>query len=467
MIGASAELGHAYPILVATGGVSGAFANVSADNLPFIQASLSGPTIADPNDVFLTLTRNGVPFASVATSPNQVSVANALEAGPAGSGLDLALDVQSAAGAQRAFGALSGEVYASAQTAMLNDSLFVRETLLARMRQASFAGVDGPTVALASGGPTTMTYADDLGSSPAASAVTNAAGGRLTISPGAAPAAVPATYSWIQAIDSWGRFSGDGDAATASRSLGGLFAGVDHRFDSNWLAGVAGGYTDSSVSVSDRGSAADIGAVHLAGYVAASFGPWSLRSAAAASFSALDATRSLAFPGFAETASARYDAATAQVFSEASYGMTLGKIAAETFGGLAFAHLNVGGFAENGGGVAALSGSSNDLGIGYSTLGGRAAVDYLLANGMALTPRVSVAWQHAFGSLTPTEALTFQSTGETFAIAGLPIARDTALFEGGLELRLGPRAEVGLSYSGQYGDRVTSNSVKGNLTWLF
>ena len=192
-----------------------------------------------------------------------------------------------------------------------------------------------------------------------------------------------------------------------------------------------------------------------------------MRSAAAASFSALDATRSLAFPGFAESASTRYDAVTTQVFSEASYSLTLGKIAAEPFGGLAFAHLNVDGFAENGGGVAALSGSANHLDIGYSTLGGRAAVDYRLANGMALTPRVSVAWQHAFGALTPTETLTFNNTGQTFAVAGLPIARDTALFDGGLDLRLSPRAEVGLSYSGQYGARATSNSIKGNLTWLF
>ena len=414
------------------------------------------------DDVFLTLARNGVSYASVATTANQAAVANAVSAGPAWSALDAALNVQSTTGAERAFDAMSGEVYASAQTAMLNDSLFLREALLGRMRQASFAGVDGATAALASGGPTTMTYTDDLGSSPAASALTNAGAGGLTISPGA----VPATYSWIQAIDSWGRFGGDGDAATASRSLGGVFAGVDHRFDANWLAGVAGGYTDSSVDISDRGSMADIAAAHLAGYVAATFGPWSLRSAASGSFSALDATRSLAFPGFAETASARYDAATAQVFSEASYGMTLGKIAAEPFGGLAFAHLNVGGFAENGGG-AALSGSSNDVDIGYATLGGRAAVDYLLANGMALTPRLSAAWQYAFGSLTPTQTLTFQSTGETFAIAGLPLARDTALFEGGLDLRLGPRAEVGLSYSGQYGGHVTSNSIKGNLTWLF
>jgi outer membrane autotransporter protein len=469
VLGGGAELGHAYPILVANGGVYHAFDYVSVDNLPFLKASLTcyACDTGAAGDVYLTLARNGVSYASVATTPNQLAVANAVAAGPAGSGLDLTLDVQSATAAQRAFGSLSGEVYASAETAMLNDSVYLRETLLARMRQASVAGAFGPTAALASGGPTTTAYADDLGSSSAASALADTGGGRLTISPGAPPAAVPAIYSWIQAIDSWGRLGGDGDAATASRSLGGFFAGVDRRFDSNWLAGVAGGYTSSSVSVSDRGSEADIGAAHLAGYVTASYGRWNLRSAAAASFSVLDSTRSLAFPGFAERASARFDAATAQIFSEASYSMTLGGIAAEPFGRLAFAHLNVDGFAENGGGVAALSGSSNDLDIGYSTLGGRAAVDCLVANGMVLTPRVSIAWQHAFGSLTPTETFTFQSTGETFAVAGLPTARDTALFDGGLDFRLSPRAEVGLSYSGQYGDRVTSNALKGNLTWLF
>ena len=113
------------------------------------------------------------------------------------------------------------------------------------------------------------------------------------------------------------------------------------------------------------------------------------------------------------------------------------------------------------------------MGAGRSELGAalfgldRGRSGQILLGGMALTPRVSVAWQHAFGALTPTETLTFNSTGQTFAVAGLPIARDTALFDGGLDLRLSPRAEVGLSYSGQYGARATSNSIKGNLTWLF
>ncbi|MGO9005201.1 MAG: autotransporter domain-containing protein [Beijerinckiaceae bacterium] len=477
LIGYNPVLGQAYPILSAAGGITGTFANATTDNLPFIKASLSGPTIADPNDVFLTLTRNGVPFASVATSPNQVSVANTLDAGPAASGLGLAVTTQFAAGAQRAFDALSGEVYASAQTVMLNDSLYVREALLGRMRQASFAGDTGPTAALATGGPTaalatggpTLAYAQETRSSlsPSVDSALAYAGGEWPAFPLKAAPAVPATTFWIQGIGSWDRFSGDGNAANASSTLDGIFGGVDHRFGSNWLAGVAGGYTNSSISVSDRDSLANIDTAHLAGYAAANSGPWNVRAAAAASFSTLDTSRSIVFPGFAETATAHYGAPMAQIFGEVGYGVTAGQIAAEPFGGLAFVYLHTDEFAESTGGIAELSGSGHDSNIGYSTLGGRAATNFVLFDGMVLTPRVSAAWQHALGSVTSTEALVFQSTAEPFTIAGLPVARDTALLESGFDLRLNPQARIGLSYSAQLGDHAQNNSVQGNLTWRF
>lgn len=227
LIGYNPVLGHAYPIVTATGGVTGTFAAATADNLPFIRPVLS----YDANDVFLTLARSGVPYAGVATSPNQTAVANAIDAGPAASGLGAALAVQSAAGAQRAFDALSGEIHASAQTAMLDDSLHVREALLGRMRQATFAGGIGATAALATGGPTTMAYAQVSGASLApsvASAPAYADGERR-----AAPvkvSAVPATAFWTQGVGSWGRLGGDGNAAGARRTLAGFFSGVDGRF---------------------------------------------------------------------------------------------------------------------------------------------------------------------------------------------------------------------------------------------
>jgi outer membrane autotransporter protein len=77
------------------------------------------------------------------------------------------------------------------------------------------------------------------------------------------------------------------------------------------------------------------------------------------------------------------------------YGLTFGAIAAEPFAGLAWVHLDTASFTETGG-VSALAGTGNKEDVGYSILGARVATYYLLQNGMALIPRASVAWQHAF-----------------------------------------------------------------------
>jgi outer membrane autotransporter protein len=145
--------------------------------------------------------------------------------------------------------------------------------------------------------------------------------------------------------------------------------------------------------------------------------------------------------------------------------VTLGAVAAEPFGGLAVVHLRTDRFAESGG-VAALGGSGGSD-IGYATLGGRVATSYVALNRMVLTPRLSAAWQHALGAAAPAEALAFASTGVPFTVAGLPIARDTALLEGGLDLQINPRARLGLSYSSQLGSHAQRDSVQGNLTWQF
>src|SRR5262249_16123599 len=129
-------------------------------------------------------------------------------------------------------------------------------------------------------------------------------------------------------------------------------------------------------------------------------------------------------------------------------------------------HLDTDSFTETGG-VSALAGSGNRDDVGYSTLGARVATYYLLQNGMALIPRASVAWQHAFGDVTPTAALSFQSTGGGFNIFGVPIARDAALVEAGGDLQLGPQTKVGVAYVGQLASNARDHSVKANFSWRF
>jgi subtilase-type serine protease len=118
--------------------------------------------------------------------------------------------------------------------------------------------------------------------------------------------------------------------------------------------------------------------------------------------------------------------------------------------------------------LAGLNFASSNFEVGYSTLGVRAASLVPLWNGMVLIPRASAAWQHAFSIVAATDVLAFQAApGAPFTISGVPIARDAALIEAGIDLALNAHATIGLSYTGQFAGNVTDNAAKGKFSWKF
>jgi len=115
---------------------------------------------------------------------------------------------------------------------------------------------------------------------------------------------------------------------------------------------------------------------------------------------------------------------------------------------------------------AALKAAGIDNDVTYSTLDLRAATTMQVST-MMVSPRISLAWQHAFDDVTPDAALAFASTGIGFTVTGVPLAQDSLLVEAGLDFNLGPNATLGVSYSGQLASDLQDNAVKGRLTWLF
>src|SRR6516165_8482867 len=210
-----------YTILTASGGVDGEFDNV-ASNLAFLTPLLS----YDPNNVVLTLIRNDITFASVAQTPNQRAVAAALDSSPPLKPLVQAVANLTLAGARQAFDALSGEVHGSVQTTMIDDSRYIRQAVLGRLRQAPYAGADGAMAALGSGGPI-LAYAEPAASGGLAygqrpeQANDQLFGSSLQTS--------DLTF-WAQGVGAWGRVNSDGNAADLSRNLGGVFTGFAGRF---------------------------------------------------------------------------------------------------------------------------------------------------------------------------------------------------------------------------------------------
>jgi outer membrane autotransporter protein len=434
--------------------VVGTFGAITS-SLAFLTASVDTAG-GDGNDVVLTLTRNGVDFPTIAVTPNQQAVARALATLPGTNPLIVAIIGQSAAGAQQAFDALSGEVHASVAGLLVDQSWFVRDSILSRLVQASYGGGGTSVAALVSGGPTTVAaHASD----------TPMMGLGMGSGRAAAPPPASGLAFWSQGFGSWGDFSGNGNAASADRTLGGFVSGMDAGLGNGWRAGLAGGYTQTSIDVGARASSASIDSYNLGGYAGGSLGGLALRGGGVWTWHDIDTDRAIVFPGFFQRSEASYDGDTGQVFGEVALPFGVGTSAMETFAGLAYVHVDTGGFTESGG-VAALTSAGGDIDTGYSTLGVRAATE-LLIDGMVAIPHVAAAWQHAFNDVTADAALAFSGTAANFVVSGVPIARDAALIEAGVRVEVARDAMLGVSYQGQLASDVQDHGISGRLDWRF
>jgi outer membrane autotransporter protein len=429
--------GSRYTILTATGRVSGTFAgNQPVLSLPLLSLGLS----YDANNVYLDVARNSVTFCNVAATRNQCAAGTAAESLGTGTPVyEAIVSLPDPSSIRRAFDLVSGEIHASAMSTLVEESRYLRDAVIGRLRHGY-----GGTVALAS-----LTAA-----TPAA-----------TIT-GQSPATDTVVAAWTQAIGAWGKQRSDGNAATASRSLGGFVIGVDATFDRTWRVGLAAGYTRSSFDVKARSSNGSSDNYHLALYGGGQLGAVGLRAGASMTWHGIDTSRRVAFPGVADTAKADYNARTTQLFAEAGYGLTVDRTALEPFAGLAWLNHHTGRITETGA-LVALSGGRESFDMAFSTLGLRAATTLTAGEKTAITLRGTLGWRHAFGDVTPEARLAFRSGGNPFTTAGVPIARDSLITEAGVDIDVAPYARLGLTYSGQFASKAYDHAVKGSVSLRF
>ncbi|RUU96308.1 autotransporter outer membrane beta-barrel domain-containing protein, partial [Mesorhizobium sp. M7A.T.Ca.TU.009.01.3.1] len=403
-----------YTVLTANGGLTGTFNNVTGvTSTPF----LSVTDTYDANNAYLDVTKVR-DFADAGLTPNQIATGEGLDSLTGGAVFNAVAGLATDAEAQAAFDQLSGEIHASAKGMLVEDSRFVRDAATSRIR-AAFG--DGSTAALP-----VMAYGD---------------GGPEMVAADTDRFAV-----WGQAFGSWGSTDSDGNAAAFDRSTGGLLAGAD-TLVGGWRVGLLGGYSHSSFDADDRNSSGKSDSYHLGLYGGTNWSAIAFRTGAAYSWSSLSTKRSVAFNGFTDGLSADYDAGTAQIFGELAYRADAGQFKLEPFANLAHVSVHTDDFTEDGGDAALTSaGSNNDA--SFTTLGLRGSSDFAFG-GMNATVRGMLGWRHAFGDVTPTSSFAFAG-GDHFTIAGVPIARDSAVVEVGLDFNMSANATLGLSYTGQF-----------------
>ncbi|MCC8368395.1 S8 family serine peptidase [Xenorhabdus sp. PB61.4] len=199
-------LGQRYNILQANKGIKGQFTAVSPHYL-FIGTELSYL----PDRVMLNINRNATPFASVAKTANERTIANAADKLHQGHPVyESILMSDTAAQASKAFQQLSsGQIHADIASAQINGSRYLRDTLNTRLRQAN-GGLANQEI-----------KADQNG-------------------------------VWAQISSNWQRANNSSEANGYRMSNYGVFLGADREVANDLRLGMATGFTRSSLRGGDN-----------------------------------------------------------------------------------------------------------------------------------------------------------------------------------------------------------------------
>jgi uncharacterized protein with beta-barrel porin domain len=85
--------------------------------------------------------------------------------------------------------------------------------------------------------------------------------------------------------------------------------------------------------------------------------------------------------------------------------------------------------------------------------------------GLLRSPQVYVT--SPFGDVEPQTLLAFAGGASAFTVAGAPVDRDALVAEAGLDWQASDAFSLGISYSGQIGERAQEHALKGSFIWRF
>ncbi|TGX54902.1 hypothetical protein E5A73_05510 [Sphingomonas gei] len=363
-----------YTILSAAGGLTGKFDTVTS-NFAFLTPFLNYAT----DRVTLSLVRNDISFTSAAVTANQGAVALAVNSRGFGDALYNAALVQSGASARATFDGLSGELHASLGSELIDGGRRVRDAVLARG----------------------LVRGDGIG-------------------------------MWAQALQVYANSRAQDGLGDLSSNRSGVIGGVDFATGS-FRFGINGGYVDSDVTVGDRASNAEV-KTRLAGASLAwqPEGAFGVQLGGNYAWHDIDTRRVLGTVGIAGTIVGETDAHSAQVFGEVGYDVIEGALDLGLFARVAHDWTDVDAFAETGG-AAALTVDSDSRQTSSASAGFRFGGSAPVSAGLSLAPRVSLAYQHAWGDLSGSRNVRF-ATGSGFGVSGASLGKDALDVDLGLDL---------------------------------
>ncbi|SEE30723.1 autotransporter domain-containing protein [Pseudomonas costantinii] len=414
----SYPLGQRYSILQAKGALSGEFASIDHREFsPFLSVS----QVRQGNDLLVEFGR-GQSLVSAAGTANQHAVANAADAPTLPAPLLQRLTALFPEQAPSALDQLSGELHASTQAVLIENSRVLRQAVFDRQRLAQDSRSAGPE-ALTRG-------------------------------------------VWVQMPRQSGQLAGDDGTARTSHSSTGLLVGFDHQLDQGTRLGVVAGSGSSEVKAGSRGKAT-VDTYQLGLHVGHTWDAFGLYGGIAYAQHEIQTKRRVSFPGVENRLAAKYASRTVQTFAEANYKFSHDFWDWQPYLQLANVQQRSDGFNERGG-MAALRGKRSKENVNLTTGGVRLNLDLGKAQiGPSwLSVRGGLAYTHASGDLQPAAQVAWDG-GRVLNVSGAPLDRLSTRLELGATARLTRDSTLDLSFNRQRGERSRDQSITAQYSLQF
>lgn len=438
-------------VVSASGTLTGGFDSIEPE---YTTAFIKPEFEQSAKGVNVLVLRNGVTLDSVGRSGNERKLGGGMETLPLTNDLMIRVLNSTKAQAQEGLKQLSGQVYASTGSAIMQGSGALSGLMNDRMSGGGQASADNG----GAGGAAQSFGYPAFGSAAAAPAGKNAKG---TILPSGDYALGGRGAVWVRGFSSWqdSKKSGNGTYGH-EMDTSGSFVGLDAPAG-KWLLGGAVGLGYSAFRNKELPNYGHMRSIYSGLYAGTDYKSFNIRLGGQQNWHNIHTKRAVEFTRFSDYLKSKYHAQMTQIFAQMGRPFDMAKGQIEPFAGLSYNYLHNGKMKERGG-DAALSAKSGSYDYFGSILGARGRMQFYDADGRGAAVRAMLGWQHAYGSTVPAVKMSFAES-QSFDTQGTPLARDAAAVESGMDFQFNQYAMLGLSYNGQYAKRNISHGVRVNF----
>ena len=393
--------GTRFTLLTATGGITGTYTLAASSLGTGTELRLAGTA----NAVFVDVARTGASLATLTRSTNQLNTAIAVGqlgvANAAYANLTLASTDDNV---RYGLDQLSGEIHASARTAMVRDADLAQRSVLTHLD-------DGAT----------------------------------------------GTGLWAQGILGYGEEEGDRGAGNGSRSTYGGMGGVDFEITDGIRIGGAGGYTRDKLVVSSRASRATLKTTHVLGYLDAALAGFHYSGGVGYDWVDVDTRRTPTFGGFTDVNTASYDGGVLHGFARIGAPLPLLGATFEPFAMIQGYRVKTKS-AQEAGGAASLGLFRRREAFAQASIGSKVETP-IVGN---ISARGSAAYVHVFGQRAGEASVRFGNVNGFFPVRGTTMSSHAAAVSGAINWAVAPTARLSVAYDGLIG--TSSSESTGRLT---